>query len=261
MAAQPKKRPAAKATLSTKMQDFNNAVAFQDKPGTTVTKAVTPLKLCCLCGSNLHVAVDQCEYATVITTNGVSTVRHYKKRCNNSDCRKTHAFNYIQVGRSNVNTLPSITEVGEIIFVSGKFGFSIAYLEQFWRRVVRCSVTTIGEAEALNDYWDEVLSIPGVAVRTLRHHLQSAVAYVLRLRDITSGAEKQFRKDYSRKQAWYDELPERYHFDIEKPMESSPLCNGDDLHFTIYSAMRDNPELDLKNVKVVITDGNNYCNR
>ena len=131
---------------------------FSDRPCSIVTKAITSRTTCCLCGSALRVLAKRSQQARVVTTNGVAKVNHYKKRCTNDECGKTHSYNYVQVGSDNVNFITNIGDVGDIFFVSGTFGFSTAYIEQFWNRVVRCSLSTIGETEALNDYLSDSLN-------------------------------------------------------------------------------------------------------
>ena len=93
-------------------------------------------------------------------------------------------------GAHNIDFVEKLSDIGEIMLVTGRVGFSTAYIEQFWKRVVRCSVTIVGESEACNDYWEEYLAEPGVPHRTFKRHLMSAMAYMLRIRDLTSGLEK-----------------------------------------------------------------------
>ena len=249
------KRPAAATVSQVELRPF------RDQPDYETTQVITTRTTCCLCGTKLHAPASAFEKARVITTNGVVPVFHYKKRCNRRACRKWHAYNFIQVGASNVNFIKKPSDLGKLFFVTGRFGFSKAYIEQFWKRVVRCSLTGVGEAEAFNDYVAEELGIEGVPKVTMKYHIQSAMAYILRLRDIESGVENRLSKDNCREQPWFEQLSERYHFDINDATMSSPLYTGDDLHFLIYSSARDNTELNPDSVDVVVTDGNEYCSR
>ena len=163
-----KKRPAAASPIAA------SAKPFRDEPDTEPMLAVTKLTKCCVCSAPLKLQADKVERSTVVTTNGTIPVLHQKKRCTNKKCALTHANNYAQIKGVNINFCKKTEDFGNIVFVTGKNAFSLAYLQQYWARTFRTGLPIRGEGQALEDYKDLPLPEHGDETCPLHYFIISA---------------------------------------------------------------------------------------
>jgi len=147
------------------------------------------------------------------------------------------------VAGEKINFVKKVSEFGEAIMVSSDFGFSTAYMKQFWARTFRCAINMSSEGDALHDVWASDQA-PGVADKTWRHNMSAALFYMLRIKDIETGSDTGSAA-----------------FNISKPNESSALYNNTQRNAIIFDAARDDPSFGLKAVTSVVTDGNSKTTR
>ena len=189
------------------------------------------------------------ERAQVFGTSGSAPVLHQKKRCQSRACGAYHGHNYVRKDGVNYNTAEGFSDFGEAVMVSGKVGFSVLYMRQFFARTFRNTGSFSGEGDALSDVAEELAVPLGVKPTTFRMDLGNALFYVIRVKDIESGVEHRFKKR------------QPYRFDISKPLASSPLYCGESRDFVIFDARRDDTSFNLSAVRAVVSDGNHKTTR
>lgn len=224
---------------------------FSDKPiagGATIS---CQLQKCIVCGSKLKQRRDQIEEAKVLASNGLVTVRHEKKRCQNHACGASFGCNYTVWKRQNVNFITRVQDFNDVLMVNSKVGFSITYLQLFWQRTCASGNNFHAEGRVMNSLLDDNEVVPD---RTWKGHLSAALFYLLRVQDIEAGTETQVM--HVKPQTSHPKLNGAEHFYIDSASATSPLYSATEKNFVIFSAARDDPDFDSASVSAVVTDGN-----
>ena len=88
----------------------------------------TPLKECCVCGHDNMNPSNHVVDATVYGMTGPMAVQVHTARCNGKGCRVTYGPNFFTEAGTKTNTV-SFHELGDVLFISVKKGFTIDYLK------------------------------------------------------------------------------------------------------------------------------------